>query len=176
MIGDGSERLLSFDRPSYSLRAALLEAVALQPPLAGVAVETSVAPVSAAATIRASPGRPASFADVVDRVKPAVVSVKVKLADADPDDDEDSDGIPGILGYPEEQPVLPFSSATFSMPDNNGGADRSKRSAAPSFLPGSRVGLLHFGRRLYRHQQPCRRSCLRGDRHNGRGPSRCRPR
>ena len=40
---------MSFDRPSYSLRAALLGAVALAA-LGGVAVETSVAPVSAAAT------------------------------------------------------------------------------------------------------------------------------
>ncbi len=42
---------MSFDRPSYSLRAALLGAVALAA-LGGVAVETSVAPVSAAATSR----------------------------------------------------------------------------------------------------------------------------
>ena len=86
---------MSFDRPSYSLRAALLGAVALAA-LGGVAVETSVAPVSAAATTAQAgattaqaPAGPASFADVVDRVKPAVVSVKVKLSDADPVDDED---------------------------------------------------------------------------------------
>ena len=84
---------MSFDRPSYSFRAALLGAVALAA-LGGVAVETSVAPVSAAATsaqapaVQASAG-PASFADVVDRVKPAVVSVKVKLSAADQVDDED---------------------------------------------------------------------------------------
>ena len=81
---------MSFDRPSYSLslRAALLGAVALAA-LGGVAFETSVAPVSAAATSAQAPAGPASFADVVDRVKPAVVSVKVKLADADQVDDED---------------------------------------------------------------------------------------
>ena len=44
-----------FDRPSYSLRAALLGAVALAA-LGGVAVETSVAPVSAAATTAEAPG------------------------------------------------------------------------------------------------------------------------
>src|ERR1700723_2653508 len=67
-----SELLMSFDRPSYSLRAALL---------GGAAFETSVAPVSAAATTAQAPAGPASFADVVDRVKPAVVSVKVKLSE-----------------------------------------------------------------------------------------------
>ena len=45
---------MSFDRPSYSLRAALLGAVALAA-LGGVAVETSVAPVSAAATTAQAP-------------------------------------------------------------------------------------------------------------------------
>src|SRR6516162_440256 len=85
-----SELSMSFDRPSYSLRAALLGAVALAA-LGGVAIETSVAPVSAAATSAQAPAGPASFADVVDRVKPAVVSVKVKLSDADQVDNEDSD-------------------------------------------------------------------------------------
>ena len=96
---------MTFDRPSYSLRAALLGAVALAA-LGGVAFETSTVPVSAAATAAQPAAGPASFADVVDRVKPAVVSVKVKLADADPVDEEDS--IPGSAGYSEKQPVLSF--------------------------------------------------------------------
>ena len=52
---------MSFDRPSYSLRAALLGAVALAA-LGGVAFETSVAPVSAAATsaLKPRPARPHS--------------------------------------------------------------------------------------------------------------------
>ena len=65
---------MSLNRPSYSLRAALLGAVALAA-LGAVAVETSVAPVSAAdtstqtaATAMHAPAGPASFADVVDRV------------------------------------------------------------------------------------------------------------
>src|ERR1700730_5327706 len=119
-----------FDRPSYSLRAALLGAVALAA-LGGVAVETSVAPVSAAATTAQAdattaqaPAGPASFADVVDRVKPAVVSVKVKLTDADQVDDEDSDGIPGMPDIPKNSPFYRFF-RHFGMPDNNnGGADR----------------------------------------------------
>src|SRR6202142_3433463 len=118
---------MSFDRPSYSLRAALLGAVALAA-LGGVAVETSVAPVSAApppgeGPAVQAPAGPASFADVVDRVKPAVVSVKVKLSDADPVDDEDSDGIPGMPDIPKNSPFYRFF-RHFGMPDNNDGADR----------------------------------------------------
>jgi serine protease Do len=118
---------MSFNRPSYSLRAALLGAVALAA-LGGVAVETSLAPVSAAATTAdapavQAPAGPASFADVVDRVKPAVVSVKVKLSDADPVDDEDSDGIPGMPDIPKNSPFYRFF-RHFGMPDNNDGADR----------------------------------------------------
>src|SRR5271170_5076303 len=118
---------MSFDRPSYSLRGALLGAVALAA-LGGFAVETSVAPVSAAATTAEAPAvqapaGPASFADVVDRVKPAVVSVKVKLTDADPVDDEDSDGIPGMPDIPKNSPFYRFF-RHFGMPDGNDGADR----------------------------------------------------
>src|ERR1700733_13898186 len=122
---------MSFDRPSYSLRAALLGAVALAA-LGGVAVETSVAPVSAAATTAEAPAvqapaGPASFADVVDRVKPAVVSVKVKLSDADPVDDEDSEGAtPGMPDIPKNSPFYHFFKR-FGMPDNNDGPDREER-------------------------------------------------
>jgi serine protease Do len=126
MIENGSERLMSLNRPSYSLRAALLGAVALAA-LGGVAVETSVAPVSAADTITQTaaptaqaPAGPASFADVVDRVKPAVVSVKVKLTDADPVDDEDSDGNPGMPDIPKNSPFYHFF-RHFGMPEGNNG-------------------------------------------------------
>jgi serine protease Do len=122
---------MSFDRPSYSFRAALLGAVALAA-LGGVAVETSVAPVSAAATSAQAPAvqapaGPASFADVVDRVKPAVVSVKVKLTDADPVDDEDPDAVPGMPDIPKNSPFYRFF-RHFSMPDNNDGPDHGDRS------------------------------------------------
>jgi serine protease Do len=123
---------MSFNRPSYSFRAALLGAVALAA-LGGVAVETSVAPVSAAADTSAqapavqAPAGPASFADVVDRVKPAVVSVKVKLSDADPVDDEDSEGAtPGMPDIPKNSPFYHFFKR-FGMPDNNDGPDRGER-------------------------------------------------
>jgi serine protease Do len=117
---------MTFDRPSYSLRAALLGAVALAA-LAGVAFETSAIPVSAAATAAQPAAGPASFADVVDRVRPAVVSVKVKLADADPVDEEDS--IPGLPDFPKNSPFYHFF-RRFGMPndnDNNNGGDRAPR-------------------------------------------------
>ena len=117
---------MTFDRPSYSLRAALLGAVALAA-LGGVAFETSVAPVDAAATSVQANAGPASFADVVDRVKPAVVSVKVKLSDADTVDDEDSGAVPGMPDIPKNSPFYRFF-RHFGMPDdNNGGADRAPR-------------------------------------------------
>ena len=110
--------------PLIPLRAALLGAVALAA-LGGVAFETSVAPVSAAATSAQAPAGPASFADVVDRVKPAVVSVKVKLTDADPVDDEDSDGIPGLPDIPKNSPFYHFF-RHFGMPDNNDNNDSDR--------------------------------------------------
>ncbi len=113
------------NRPSYSLRAALLGAVALAA-LGGAAFETSTVPVSAAATTAQPLGGPASFADVVDRVKPAVVSVKVKVADADPVDDED--GGPGLPDIPKNSPFYHFF-RRFAQPDgnNNGEGDRMPR-------------------------------------------------
>jgi serine protease Do len=116
---------MTFDRPSYSLRAALLGAVALAA-LGGVAFETSAIPVSAAATTAQPAAGPASFADVVDRVKPAVVSVKVKMDDADQVDDEDSQGAPGLPDIPKNSPFYHFF-RHFGMPDNNDGGDRGPR-------------------------------------------------
>ena len=116
---------MTFDRPSYSLRAALLGAVALAA-LGGVAFETSTIPVSAAATTARPAAGPASFADVVDRVKPAVVSVKVKLADADPVDEEDS--VQGLPDFPPDSPFYHFF-RRFGLPDDNndGDSDRAPR-------------------------------------------------
>ena len=138
-----------FDRPSYSLRAALLGAVALAA-LGGVAVETSVAPVSAAATTAEAPAvhapaGPASFADVVDRVKPAVVSVKVKLSDADQVDDDDSDAAPGLPDIPKNSPFYRFF-RHFGMPgDNNDGADRGDRAPHHHFAQAQGSGFFISG-------------------------------
>jgi serine protease Do len=124
---------MSFNRPSYSLRAALLGAVALTA-LGGVAFEASVAPVDAAATATTAqaPAGPASFADVVDRVKPAVVSVKVKLSDADQVDDEDSQDVPGMPDIPKNSPFYHFF-RHFGAPGNNDGADRGDRAPRHHF-------------------------------------------
>jgi serine protease Do len=116
---------MAFVRP-FSLRAALLGAVALTA-LGGVAFETSVAPVDAAATSAQAPAGPASFADIVDRVRPAVVSVKVKLSDADQVDDDNSDSIPGLPDIPKNSPFYHFF-RHFGMPDNNNNeGDRAPR-------------------------------------------------
>jgi serine protease Do len=125
------------NRPSYTFRAALLGAVALAA-LSGVAVETSVEPVSAASTsdsapaVHAQAAGPASFADVVDRVKPAVVSVKVKLSQADQVDDDDSDAIPGMPDIPKNSPFYRFF-RHFGSPDKNGGPDQGDRSPRRHF-------------------------------------------
>src|SRR5208282_2520992 len=112
---------MPFVRPSYSLRAALLGAVALAA-LGGAAFETTLVPVSAAATTAQAAAGPASFADIVDRVRPAVVSVKVKLADANPVDDEDSQGMPGLPDLPRNSPFYRFF-RHFGMPNNNDNND-----------------------------------------------------
>ena len=140
---------MSFDRPSYSHRVALLGAVALAA-LGGVAVETSVAPVSAAATTAEAPAvhapaGPASFADVVDRVKPAVVSVKVKLSDADQVDDDDSDAAPGLPDIPKNSPFYRFF-RHFGVPgDNNDGADRGDRAPHHHFAQAQGSGFFISG-------------------------------
>ena len=111
------ELLMPLVRTSYSLRAALLGAVALAV-LGGAAFETTLVPVSAAATSAEPAAGPASFADIVDRVKPAVVSVKVKMADADAVDDEDGQGAPDLPDIPRNSPFYHFF-RHFGMPGNN---------------------------------------------------------
>jgi len=64
-----------------TLRAALLGAVAVVG-LGGAAADYALAPHQALAqTQTTAPSGPASFADIVARVKPAVVSVKVKMVE-----------------------------------------------------------------------------------------------
>ena len=103
---------------SSSLRRALLGAVAFAA-VAGVAGRGSsipAAPVAAIArrAIAAPSAGPASFADIVDRVEPAVVSVKVKIADSEPSDDQDSRA---LARFPAGQPVLSFLPAFRHSPD-----------------------------------------------------------
>src|SRR6516165_12145078 len=115
LAGANEGWLMSAVRRIRSFRAALLGAVAVAA-LGGAAFERTLLPVHAATSApitdpsapsviaRQPAAGPASFADIVDRVKPAVVSVKVKLSDADPVDDEGSDGIPGLPDIPKNSP------------------------------------------------------------------------
>ena len=98
----------SFPRPK-SLRAALLGAVAFAA-VGGFALETlplASNPAIAAAEMTAPSVAPTSFADVVDHVKGAVVSVKVRMDDSKVafNGDSDNDGGPdqgqgGMQGLP----------------------------------------------------------------------------
>ena len=98
------------------LRAALLGAVAVVA-LGAVVVEGDLfAPGRAQAAATQTSAGPASFADVVDRVKSSVVSVKVKLADGG-----DADG--EVQGMPHFPPGSPFDRffKQFGSPDDNDG-------------------------------------------------------
>ena len=106
---------MSPTRPSYSLRAALLGAVALAA-LGGAAFETGISPVPAVAATAQPAGGPASFADIVDRVKPAVVSVKVKMS-SDLVDDEDTQVLPD---FPPNSPFYHFF-RRFGLPQGHDG-------------------------------------------------------
>ncbi len=123
---------MSVNRSPRSVRLALLGAVAAAA-LGGMALEREVAPlpVIAAPSVINSPtsspsaptaisplpaAGPASFADVVDRVKPAVVSVKVKMDEGDQaDDNGDGDAAPDLPA-----PLEKFF-RRFGLPNGDGG-------------------------------------------------------
>jgi serine protease Do len=100
------------------LRAALLGAVAAV--AIGVAVvETGAfAPTFAVADTQQPSAGPASFADVVDRVKSSVVSVKVKM-------DQTSDAESDLQGMPHFPPGSPFDRffKQFGLPDDQDQGD-----------------------------------------------------
>ena len=109
--------VMSAVRQSRSFRAALLGAVAVAA-LGGAAFERTLLPVHAAtsapiadpsapsAIARQPAAGPASFADIVDRVKPAVVSVKVKLSNTDQSSDDE--GPQGLPNFPPNSPFYHF--------------------------------------------------------------------
>ncbi|HEY1943623.1 MAG TPA: Do family serine endopeptidase [Roseiarcus sp.] len=102
----------------HTLRGALLGAVALVA-LGAAAVENGAfAPGHAVAATAQTSAGPASFADVVDRVKSSVVSVKVKLADGGDADVE-------TQGMPQFPPGSPFDRffKQFGLPDGNDDGD-----------------------------------------------------
>ena len=100
------------------LRAALLGAVAAIA-LGAVVVENGVFTPSFAVAADAQPSAgPASFADVVDRVKSSVVSVKVKM-------DQTSDAESDLQGMPHFPPGSPFDRffKQFGLPDDQDQGD-----------------------------------------------------
>ena len=106
-----------------TLRQALMGAAALAV-VGGVAVEQGVFAPSAAIAASAQPSAgPASFADVVDRVKSSVVSVKVKLSDGADAEAEDEE--PAMPHFPPGSPFDRFFKK-FGMPqgDEDGPAPR----------------------------------------------------
>src|SRR5208283_1039421 len=128
---------MSAVRPIRSLRAVLLGAVAVAA-IGGFAFEKTLVPVHAVAETSspiANPAAPsaiapqpaagpASFADIVDRVKPAVVSVKVKLSNVE--DSSDDEGPQGLPDFPPNSPFYHFF-RHFGLPGHgdNGGNDNA---------------------------------------------------
>src|SRR5271155_2602116 len=109
-----------------TLRGALLGAAAVTA-VGGVALENRAFSASAEIVGITQPSAgPASFADVVDRVKTSVVSVKVKLADggaADADSDSDTPAMPHFA------PGSPFDKffKQFGMPNDEDGEGPHRR-------------------------------------------------
>ena len=105
-------------RPRRKLRAALLGAVAAVAIGAAVVETCALAPGYAVADTQQPSAGPASFADVVDRVKSSVVSVKVKMSEAA---DAESD----LQTMPHFPPGSPFDRffKQFGMPDDQDEGD-----------------------------------------------------
>src|SRR5271154_3830769 len=100
------------------LRQALLGAVAVAA-IGGIALEGGgFAPSHAVAAAAQTTAGPASFADVVDRVKTSVVSVKVKLADGG--DAEAQADAPAMPHFPPGSPFDKFFKQ-FGMPNDEDG-------------------------------------------------------
>jgi serine protease Do len=95
------------------LRAALLGAVAAVAIGAAVVETGAFAPGYAVADTQQPSAGPASFADVVDRVKSSVVSVKVKM-------DQTSDAESDLQGMPHFPPGSPLNRffKQFGLPDD----------------------------------------------------------
>jgi serine protease Do len=100
------------------LRAALLGAVAAVAVGAAVVEIGAFAPNAAVADTQQPSAGPASFADVVDRVKSSVVSVKVKM-------DQTSDAESDVQGMPHFPPGSPFDRffKQFGQPDEGDQGD-----------------------------------------------------
>jgi serine protease Do len=107
----------AFERTLLPLNASAASDVT-NSPASSPSAPSAIAPQPAAG--------PGSFADIVDRVKPAVVSVKVKLSDADLSSDEMPQGLPD---FPPDSPFYRFF-RHFGLPghgDNHGDNDGAPR-------------------------------------------------
>ncbi len=92
---------------------------------------------------------PLSFADLVEKVSPAVVSINVKGDSKVADNDLQ---IPGMPDIPEDSPLYDFFKH-FRQGQGQYG-QRQGRSSAWASHHGAGLGLLHLAGRLSRHQQP----------------------
>jgi serine protease Do len=68
----------------------------------------------------ATPAQPFSFADVVERVQPAVVSIRVKTDESGPQAMNGGRGMPGMPDIPEDSPLYDFFKR-FGQPGMPGG-------------------------------------------------------
>jgi serine protease Do len=105
------------------VRQALLGAVALGVLGGAIVGHDGFAPSRALADNVQTAAGPASFADVVDRVKSSVVSIKVKMDDGGDADAEDDDQAAPRPHMPQLQPGAPFEHffRQFGMPDGEAG-------------------------------------------------------
>ena len=144
----------------YGITAAIL--------LGGAAATLTLSPVGAqtaqnepGAIAAAAPraGAPMSFADLAERLQPAVVNISTRQS---------------VQVQPAAQ--LPPGFEEFFRRFGGAGA-RARAGRRRHGHPArrlARLGLHHLGRRLYRHQQPCRRAgaARRGGRADHRHPGR----
>ena len=141
-------------RRRYEIRAVLLGSVAALA-LAGMnGGGLSQARAATPQTEVSQTVSPTSFADVVDHVRGAVVSVKVKTTEtADADDEVESPHI--VPGDPLERFFKHFG--------EEGGKKAARAVVTQAAChAGARLGIHHLARRLYGDEQPCRRECDRG--------------
>jgi serine protease Do len=113
--------LVSYPQAGRRLRQALLGAVALGVVGAVAVGHDGFAPSRALADNAQTQAGPASFAEVVDRVKSSVVSIKVKMADGGEADAQDDDQAgPRTLPMPHGGPFEHFFHQ-FGMPEGEDG-------------------------------------------------------
>ena len=132
-----SEHPFRLHAPARRGRALVLGSVAaaaMVGALANATVTLYPPAFAASATAQATPAiGPVSFADVVERVKGAVVSVKVKLAQAKADDGEDQPDMPAL---PKGSPFEKFF-RDFGMPNGQGGMPGGKPAPHSGMAQGS---------------------------------------